>query len=177
VVKGISAPPKSASLLYTPPVGLSSKNINFFGNTILEVKNMKLWKNALLGYLGGMTYATIELLWRGRTHGSMFALGGICFLLIGKLGRVRQPLALPARAVVGALVVTMLELGCGLLVNRDYAVWDYRRMPLNYHGQICLPYTLLWIPVSIGAIWLFDRLDQGVDRRLFRLTFGEDNVK
>ena len=134
---------------------------------------MNIWKNTLLAYLGGMAYTTVELLWRGRTHGSMFALGGICFLLIGKLGQVRRPLPIPARMIVAALLVTTLELGCGLLVNRDWSIWDYRQMPLNYPGQICLPYTLLWIPVSLAAIVLYDRLDTAV----FRLTFGKDTVK
>lgn len=132
---------------------------------------MKIWKNVLLGYLGGMTYASLELLWRGRTHGSMFMLGGLCFLLIGKLGRVRPALPVPARALVAAGIVTMLELGCGLVVNRDYAVWDYRQMPLNYHGQICLPFSLLWIPVSLTAIWLYDRVEERVDAYVLRLTF------
>lgn len=134
---------------------------------------MNIWKNTLLAYLGGMSYATVELLWRGRTHGSMFALGGICFLLIGKLGQVRRPLPIPARMIVAALLVTTLELGCGLLVNRDWSVWDYRQMPLNYHGQICLPYTLLWMPASLAAIILYDKLDAAV----LRLTFGKDTVK
>lgn len=134
---------------------------------------MKIWKNALLWYLGGMSYVALELLWRGRTHSSMFALGGICFLLIGKLGRLKPPLPLPLRAVTAAGMVTMLELGCGLLVNRDYAVWDYRDAPFNFHGQICLPYSLLWIPVCLLAFWLYERLDGAV----LRLTFPQDHVK
>lgn len=134
---------------------------------------MNIWKNTLLAYLGGMAYTTVELLWRGRTHGSMFALGGICFLLIGKLGQVRRPLPIPARMLVASLIITTLELGCGLLINQDWSVWDYRQMPLNFRGQICLPYTLLWIPVSLAAIVLYDRLDTAV----FRLTFGKDTVK
>lgn len=138
---------------------------------------MKIWKNALLGYLGGMTYASLELLWRGRTHGSMFALGGLCFLLIGRLGHVRPPLPVPLRALAAAGIVTMLELGCGLLVNQEYAVWDYRQMPMNFHGQICLPYTLLWVPVSLAAIWLYDALEDRVDTAVSRLTFWGNNVK
>lgn len=134
---------------------------------------MKIWRNTLLGYLGGMTYASLELLWRGRTHSSMFVLGGVCFLLIGKLGRIRPSLPLPIRTLASAGLVTALELGCGLLVNRDYGVWDYRHLPLNFQGQICLPYTLLWIPVSLAAILLYDWLDGTV----LRLTFGEDHVK
>ena len=80
---------------------------------------------------------------------------------------------LSMRMLTSAGFITALELGCGLLVNRDYNVWDYRHMPLNYHGQICLPFSLLWIPVSLGAIFLYDWLDNV----LFRLTFEKDIVK
>lgn len=132
---------------------------------------MRIWKTSLLMYLGGMTYGALELLWRGRTHGSMFVLGGLCFVLIGKLGRVPSPLPIPLRALAAAGMVTALELGCGLLVNREYAVWDYRNLPMNFHGQICLPFTLLWIPVSLAAIWLYDALDARVNARIWRLTF------
>lgn len=132
---------------------------------------MKIWKNTLFIYLGGMIYAGLELLWRGRTHSSMFLLGGLCFVLIGGLGRVNPALPIPLRALAAAGIVTMLELGCGLLVNREYAVWDYRNLPLNFHGQICLPFTLLWIPISLAAIWLYDIVDRKVDARLLRLTF------
>ena len=129
---------------------------------------MRIWKTSLLMYLGGMTYGALELLWRGRTHGSMFVLGGLCFVLIGKLGRVPSPLPIPLRALAAAGMVTALELGCGLLVNREYAVWDYRNLPMNFHGQICLPFTLLWIPVSLAAIWLYDALDARVNARIWR---------
>lgn len=116
---------------------------------------MKLWKNAVLFYLGGTAYMTLEFLWRGRSHGSMFLLGGLCFLLVGgRLGTAsRIPLAL--RLILGAGVITALELATGLLVNRDYSVWDYRRMPGQFLGQICLVYSLLWIPVSLLAMALY----------------------
>ena len=32
----------------------------------------RIWKNAVVFYLGGMFYCTVELLWRQWTHGSMF---------------------------------------------------------------------------------------------------------
>ena len=125
---------------------------------------MKFWKKLMLFYLGGMIYCALELLWRGWSHGSMFLLGGLCFLLLGKLGRVPSPLPLLPRALVGAMVVTMLELGCGLLVNRSYQVWDYRHMPLNFHGQICLPFVGLWIPVSLLAFYVYDRLEYRLEQ-------------
>lgn len=37
-------------------------------------------------------------------------------------------------------------------------VWDYSDQPFNLLGQICLSYTLLWIPLSAVAIVLDDFL-------------------
>lgn len=127
---------------------------------------MRIWKLSFLFYLGGMCYAGLELLWRRFTHWSMFVLGGICFVLVGNLKRLTPKRSLPFRLTEAALLITVLELGCGLLVNRNYRVWDYRHMPMNFRGQICLPFTLLWIPVSFGAMLLYDRADRGIDNSL-----------
>lgn len=127
---------------------------------------MLIWKLSFLFYLGGMCYAGLELLWRGFTHWSMFLLGGLCFVLVGNLKRLRPKRALPFRMTEAALLITLLELGCGLLVNRTYRVWDYRHMPMNFLGQICLPFTLLWVPVSFAAMLLYDWTDRGIGRYL-----------
>lgn len=115
---------------------------------------LKKSNNLLLFCAGGLGYLGLELAWRGWTHYSMFFAGGSCFLLLGKLNDTRPPLPLPLRAILGAGVITSVELLTGLLVNRDYSVWDYRDTPMNFHGQICLPFCLLWIPVSLGAMGL-----------------------
>lgn len=127
---------------------------------------MKTWRKCVLFYLGGSAYMGLELLWRGRSHGSMFLAGGLCFLLIGQLGQVRPRIPVPLRALVGAGIVTMVELGAGLLFNRDYQVWDYRDQPLNFHGQICPLFTILWIPVSLAAIWLYGLLDLRLEKKI-----------
>ena len=95
----------------------------------------------------------LELLWRGWTHGSMFFAGGSSFLLLGEMNK--HPAPLLVKGLVGATAITSVELLTGLLVNRRYGVWDYRRMPLNFRGQVCLPFFLLWIPVSLGAMVLY----------------------
>ena len=100
----------------------------------------------------------LELLWRGWTHRAMFFAGGTCFLLLGKVRRAPAPLI--GKAILGAGAITAVELVAGLLVNRDYGVWDYRGMPMNFLGQICLPYSLLWVPVSWGAMELHRLLDK-----------------
>ena len=116
---------------------------------------MKYLRGCILFYIGGTAYMILEFLWRGRSHGSMFLLGGLCFLLVGGgIGRLKQ-LPLIARLICSAGVITCLELATGLLFNQDYAVWDYRSLPYQFQGQICLRYSLLWIPVSGLAMLLY----------------------
>ena len=125
---------------------------------------MKIWKQSVLFYLGGCAYMGLELLWRGRSHGSMFVAGGTCFLLIGHLNSVRPRLPLPLRAVTGAGIVTMVELAIGLLCNRNYEVWDYREQAGNFLGQICPMFTALWVPVSLLALFLHEWVSRRMDR-------------
>ena len=120
---------------------------------------MKLWKQSVLFYLGGGAYMLRDVAYRGWSHGSMFLAGGSCFLLLGRIQQTRPRLRLPARMALGAAVITAVELLTGLLVNRQYQVWAYRRVPGNFHGQVCLPFTLLWIPVSLAAFLLYDRCE------------------
>lgn len=126
---------------------------------------MKFGKELVIGAIGGSTYVVVELLWRGRSHVSMFLLGGLCFWLIGRLDR-REPVPVVVQACQGACLVTVLELAMGLVVNcwLNLGVWDYSNLPMNVHGQVCLYYFVLWIPLSAGAIFL----DDGVRYLLFR---------
>ena len=103
--------------------------------------------------LGGGAYVGLELLWRGRSHPSMFAAGGVSFLLLGKIRETSLPNWI--KPVAGAAAITALELGTGLLLNREYPIWDYRAVPGNFKGQICLPFSLLWIPVSLLGMGLY----------------------
>lgn len=123
---------------------------------------MRFCKYASLFFLGGAGYVGLELLWRQRSHSSMFVLGGICFLALGELDERSAPLPPPLRIAAGAGIVTALELITGLLVNRRHDIWDYSALPGNFMGQICLPFTLLWIPVSALAMALHRRLSRAI---------------
>ena len=114
---------------------------------------MKIARKSVLFALGGGAYVGLELLWRGRSHTSMFAAGGLSFLLLGKLRETKLPY--PAKTIAGAGLITAVEYTAGMLVNREYAVWDYRAVPGNFKGQICLPFSLLWIPVSMLGMELY----------------------
>ena len=118
-----------------------------------EVKILAVIYQTFLFLVGGFGYVGLELLWRGRSHISMFLAGGLCFLLLGQLDRTR--LSFSAKCLLGAVIITAVELLAGLLTNRDHQVWDYRQMPFNFLGQVCLSYSLLWIPVSFGAMLLY----------------------
>ncbi len=120
----------------------------------MKSKAYTIWKEAVIFYLGGMFYCLTELLWRGWTHGSMFLLGGLCFYLVGGLDR-RFHISVLTQIVLGALIVTFFEFWTGMLVNRvmHLGVWDYSHLKFNLMGQISLPFTLLWMPLCLIAIF------------------------
>jgi uncharacterized membrane protein len=107
----------------------------------------------------------LEFLWRRRSHGSMFLLGGLCFLLVGKVSKIRK-IPIPARPVLGAGMITGLELVTGLLVNRDHSVWDYRDQLFHLKGQICPAFSLLWVPVSLVAMELYAFTQKKITKKL-----------
>ena len=65
---------------------------------------MRFFKKLTMFGLGGTLYTLLELLWRGRSHSSMFLLGGGCFLMLGRLRRLRLPL--PVKLLLGSAGIT-----------------------------------------------------------------------
>ena len=124
-------------------------------------------KELFLAVTGGLLYIILELVWRGHSHWTMFVLGGLCFALIGLINEL-IPWCMPLwkQALIGTVIITGQEFLTGCIVNLwlGWNVWDYSDMPLNLLGQICVPYILLWVPVSLIAIilddwlryWMFD---------------------
>ena len=122
---------------------------------------MKIGKKLAMFVLGGGAYVGLELLYRRRSHISMFAAGGVCFLLMGKLRKTRLPL--PVKSAAGAGIITGVELATGLLVNRDHRVWDYCGIPGNFKGQICPLFTALWVPVAMAGMGLYAWVEEKLD--------------
>lgn len=113
-------------------------------------------KHAFL--LGAIGYPAIELAYRGRTHYSMALAGGCSAVFVERIRRF--PIRTMEKAILGAAAITGVEYICGSIWNRNFAVWDYRNMPMNLHGQVCLPFTLLWLGLSFGMIKVFDFVDE-----------------
>ena len=121
--------------------------------------NKKFAEYAFLMYLGGTTYMSIEVCWRGYSHWSMGILGAMCFVFLGLINEVlpwKTPIEL--QALIGSVIITVLEFITGCIINLwlGWNVWDYSDMPFNFLGQICLPFSLLWYVLSIVIILLDD---------------------
>ena len=120
-----------------------------------------LRKHLVLAATGGLLYVILELVWRGRSHWTMFMLGGLCFVALGLINEV-LPWDMPLwqQVLVGAAIVTVLEFVIGCVVNiwLGWLVWDYSGLPGNILGQICPQYCLLWLPVSLAGTVLDDWL-------------------
>lgn len=104
-------------------------------------------------WIGAIGYPLIELAYRRRTHPSMALAGGLAAAALGRISKTDRPLW--QQALLGGLVITGIEYGIGKVFNRRYRVWDYRNMPLNVQGQICLPFTLVWGGMSAMTIAVF----------------------
>ena len=121
----------------------------------------QILKPIILSIIGGCLYIGIELLWRGHTHWTMFLLGAVCFAYAGVQNEFTawdKPFIL--QSVQAALFITAAEFITGCIVNLwlKWNVWDYSSLPFNILGQICLPFSLLWVPLGTAAIILDDYL-------------------
>lgn len=128
-------------------------------NLIKIVKT--ILKLIILFIIGGTIYVSLELLFRGRSHISMFILGGFCFVLIGGINNyISWEMSLILQMIIGAVVITTLEFITGYIVNIKLGlnVWDYSNQPFNIMGQICLSFSFLWMLISLIAIVLDDYL-------------------
>ncbi|HHV51392.1 MAG TPA: hypothetical protein GXX54_06785 [Clostridiales bacterium] len=102
--------------------------------------------------IGGGLYNLIEILWRGFTHWTMFIVGGLCFLVIGRIHEtVRRGMVI--RCTLCALAITLIEFVSGCLFNilLKMDVWDYSFLMFNIMGQVSLLYTVLWGLLSAAA--------------------------
>jgi uncharacterized membrane protein len=91
----------------------------------------------------------------------MCLLGGFCFLCIGLINEFfTWEIKIWKQAIYGTALITVLEFFSGCIINiwLGWNVWDYSNVPFNVLGQICLPYIILWFPLTIVGIVLDDCL-------------------
>lgn len=119
-----------------------------------------LKKETIIFVIFGFLYICLELLYRGHTHISMFFVGGLCGVLIGLINDNTPDIPLFYQCILGTIIVTLIEFisGCYLNIYLGLGVWDYSHVPFNFLGQVCLPFSIIWMFLSIPVIYLDDYL-------------------
>ena len=120
----------------------------------------KILEFATVFLTGSAAYSLLEILWRGYTHWTMTVTGGICFTVLYILHVYARTLSFLTRCVIGTAVITLVEFAVGCTVNLwlGWHVWDYADVPGNVLGQICLPFSLMWLLLCAVACPVCRRL-------------------
>ena len=121
-------------------------------------------KEIVLFLFCGLIYSTIEIIYKGTergTHWSMFVLAGICgVLFIDGLNNVfTYDMNFILQILICMICITVCEYIVGTIFNSDFSIWDYRNVFLNYKGQICVPFTLIWGLISFISIPILDYIE------------------
>jgi len=108
--------------------------------------------------IGAAGYPVIEILFRGRTHWTMSAAGGICFLIVYLININFNNVF--SKWLLSSVAITLVEFDIGMIVNYYFGlnVWDYSYQPFNIFGQICPRYSFYWLALSLPLIYLCDLL-------------------
>lgn len=89
----------------------------------------------------------------------MALLGGMLFIIIGSINEfIPDKMPVLFQGLLGSFIVTVFEFFAGLILNiwLELDIWDYSNIPLNVFGQICLPFSLAWVGLSLVAIFVDD---------------------
>ncbi len=92
---------------------------------------------------------------RGFLNGPMCPVYGISMFVI--LNVLSDYSLQPFWQVIGAIgIVTVIEYVTGALLRKitGRRFWDYRNMPYNLNGYICLRYSIFWGILAAVALWL-----------------------
>ena len=124
----------------------------------------KILKILSIWFIIGMVYFVIEGIWRipkgGYANISMFAVGGLCGLLVGSINQIPRfyNMSVWKQAVIGTFIVLAVEYISGYILNVKLGldIWDYSNMYFNVNGQICFEFAVLWFFLMPAAIWLED---------------------
>lgn len=129
---------------------LKKSLINGLQNTV--------YKNIIIFVIFGISYVSLELLYRGHSHITMFFVGGLCGSLIGLINEYTPKMPVILQMIIGAIIVTLLELVTGYILNIKLGlnIWDYSNLMFNYKGQISLIFSILWFLLSYIVIKLDD---------------------
>ena len=122
----------------------------------------RIKKYALLFLIGAVGYASIEIIWRGRTHWSMIIAGGLCFILFSLVAEILKEKSILLKVGICAVGVTLIEFWFGVIFNiwLKMDVWDYSDVPFNILGQVCPIFTLAWAGIALVFLPLANLINE-----------------
>lgn len=68
--------------------------------------------------------------------------------------------------IITAIICTTIDFTCGMICNQNYEVWDYRAIPFNFMGQICLQNSTVYSIAASLILWIFYPLMDTALRRM-----------
>lgn len=117
-------------------------------------------KYFLLFTFSGYIYVCMELLFRGRSDITMMFCASICVIPMVILNnQFSYEVDFLLQLFLCSIFATFIEYIFGIIFNADYHIWDYRNMPFNIDGMVCLPFSLLWMLIAALVIPLIDWID------------------
>ena len=74
---------------------------------------------------------------------------------------------------INQIVCTSIDFLTGMAVNQDYSLWDYRALPFNFMGQVCLQNSLVYtIAATLIVWWVYPAMDRFLHRLPKRYADG-----
>lgn len=118
-------------------------------------------KDIVVFILGGLIYCGIELIFRGRTHFTMFLLAGCCSLVMAGLNNIfsfNMPFLI--QVFISGFVCSVGEYIFGMLFNKNFTIWDYRNLSGTFaNNQLNILFCILWLLLSMIGIPIMDYVE------------------
>ena len=120
-------------------------------------------KNIILFAVGYCVYIAIEVTYRGFSYPLMGLCGGLALMIMDKINDyISWDVDIIIQGSIGSIIITFFELIIGeISLHTDFLpiMWDYSNVLLNFDGVICLPFSLIWIGLSIIGILVADTIN------------------
>jgi uncharacterized membrane protein len=87
---------------------------------------------------------------------AMFIVGGSLGVIANRITPLIKNLPEKVQYIITTFIILFVEFWAGILINKllGWGNWDYSEYPLNFLGQICLPFAFLWFLLSPLLLWI-----------------------
>ena len=127
----------------------------------LKVVFIEIFRLLMVYALSGGVYVLIETLYRGFSTIEMYYLTGF----LGVLGMVMNNIFsydtdYILQTTILTFIGTISEGICGLIVNKDHHIWDYRRLfGTFFYNQCNIYFVIIWFILFLFLIPILDFIE------------------